>query len=50
MKIASHLGEYAATIMLMVCLLVGALALSATPTIIGLVLHPQAAVAQTDAS
>ncbi len=50
MKIVSHLSEYMASIALMVCLLLGALALSCLPTIVGALNAPPAATLTADAS
>lgn len=44
MKLASHIGEYFASMVLMICLLVGALAISAAPTIIGDLTKPHPVV------
>jgi ABC-type transport system involved in cytochrome c biogenesis permease component len=43
-KISPHFGEYIASIALMVCLLLGALALSCLPTIVNALHAPHRAV------
>ncbi len=44
MKISPHFSEYMASIALMVCLLLGALALSCVPTIVAALHAPHRAV------